>query len=485
MNGSSGVVFVQSHDDFGPDMMNVAYTFSLMRPGNALVYYNAYEHYDPNRTFPKPGRGDALGNFGSAITTLVDLRNRYGRGDYRERTIEKENYAFERSNAALVMLSNRNDSGYDSRTVSVEFGLGARLVELTGNAARANATMGAGTIPEVVEVMGTSSNRYVNARFLRNDGKDQGYLVYGLPTPKSAAGIEFSGSGVGSVIAGDTPPTFQGGETTAQTKAIQIANATSRLAEMQVITGNAFNVRLATQAVTLSGGYRDRSADGDTAMIRINEGLDLNGSGAVDVTTPGDVSYGFENFTTTRVTGYSQSNGNGLYEQAINAALLPEGMNFLTVRAYRQRSDGGPAVFSEFKDVLYVDRLKPESAFNQYLPFSGGTGNNDVWIKSTDGTADKVNIFQNVPATVSDATILAWVNAGQGATDVIDRDIFKTGFFGVPNGNNTYTVVTREITGNTNIQRITGRTPASGRGAGLGDLNFDSVRNAGDMSGTN
>jgi len=455
-----------------------------MRPGNALVYYNANEHYDPSRTFPKQGRGDALGNFGNTITTLVDLRNRYGRGDYRERFIEKENYAFERSNAALVMLSNRNDSGYDSRTVSVDFALGARLVELTGNAAKANATMGAGTIPEVVEVVGTSSSRFVNARFLRNNGKDQGYLVYGLPTPKSAAGIEFSGSGVGSVIAGDTPPTFQGGETTAQTTAIQIANATSRLAEMQVITGNAFTVRLATQAVTLSGGYRDRSADGDTAMIRINEGLDLNGSGAVDVTTPGDVSYGFENFTTTRVTGYSQSNGSGLYEQAINAALLPEGMNFLTVRAYRQRSDGGPAVYSEFKDVLYVDRLKPESAFNQYVPFSGGSGNNDVWIKSTDGTADKVNIFQNIPATVSDATILAWANAGQGATDKIDRDIFKTGFFSVPNGNNTYTVVTREITGNTNIQRITGRTPASGRGAGLGDLNFDSVRDAGDMSGT-
>jgi len=484
VNGSSGVVFVQSHDDFGPDMMNVAYAFSLMRPGNAVVYYNAYEHYDPFRSFPKPGRGDALGNFGSTITTLVDLRNRYGRGDYRERYIEKENYAFERSNASLVMLSNRNDSGFDSRTISVDFAVGDRLVELTGNAARANASMGAGTIPEVVEVQGTSSSRYVNARFLRNNGKDQGYLVYGLPSPKSAAGIEFSGTGVGPVIAGDDPPEFQGGETSSQTGSILVANAESRLASMRVINGNAFTVRLATQAVTLAGGYRDRSADGDTAMIRINEGLDLNGSGAVDVIAPGDVSYGFENFTTTRVTGYSQANGNGLYEQAINATLLPEGMNFLTVRAYRQRSDGGPAVYSDFKEVLYVDRLKPESSFDQYKPFSGGTGNNDVWIKSTDGTADKVHIFQNIPATVSDATILAWVNAGQGATDKIDRDIFKTGFFGVPNGNNTYTVVTREITGNTNIQRITGRTPASGRGAGLGDLNFDGVRDAADMTGS-
>ena len=482
VNGSSGVVFVQSHDDFGPDMMNVAYAFSLMRPGNAVVYYNAYEHYDPLRSFPKPGRGDALGNFGSTITTLVDLRNRYGRGDFRERFLEKENYAFERSGAALVMLSNRNDSGFDSRTLAVDFPLGSRLVELTGNAARGNAALGGSTIPEVVEVVGTASSRFVNARFLRNAGKDQGYLVYGLQTPKSAAGIEFSGSGVGPVIAGDDPPEFQGGETTAQTGAILVANAESRLSSMRVITGSAFTVRLATQAVTLAGGFRDRAADGDQAMIRINEGLDLNGSGAVDVTTPGDVSYGFENFTTTRLTGYSQTSGNGLYEQAINAALLPEGMNFLTVRAYRQRGDGGPAVYSDFKEVLYVDRLKPVSAFDQFKTFAGGAGNNDVWIKSTDGTADKVNVFQNVPASVSDATILSWVNAGQGATDKIDRDIFKTGFFGVPNGNNTYTIVTREITGNTNIQRITGRTPASGRGAGLGDLNFDGVRDAGDMT---
>ena len=77
-------------------------------------------------------------------------------------------------------------------------------------------------------------------------------------------------------------------------------------------------------------------------------------------------------------------------------------MNFLTVRAFRQRGDGGPAVYNDFKEVLYVDRLKPESAFDQYKPFSGGVGNNDVWIKSTDGTADRVNVFQNVAASVSD-----------------------------------------------------------------------------------
>jgi autotransporter-associated beta strand protein len=487
VNGSSGVVFVQSHDDFGPDLMNVAYAFSLMRPGNAIVYYNAYEHYDPLRAFPKPGRGDALGNFADTITTLVDLRSRYGRGDYRERLLEKENYAFERSGSALVMLSNRNDSGFDARSMSVDFALGSRLVELTGNAAQANLLSGTSTIPEVLEVVGSGSSRFVNARFLRNGGQDQGYLVYGLPTPRSAAGIEFSGPGAGPVIAGDAPPTFAGGETADETRTIMIANATSRLADLRVINGDSFTVRLATQAVTLPGGYRDRSADGDQAMLRINEGLDLNGNGGVDVVAPGDVSYGFENFTTTRVTGFSQADGNGLFEQAIDATLLPEGMNFLTVRAYRHRNpatggDGGPAAYSDFKQVLYVDRLAPESGFEAFQPFAGGAGNNDVWIKSPDGTADSMHVFQNVPAAVTEATILAWADAGQGAADRLDADVFKTGFFGVPKGNNTYSVVTREVTGNWSVRRFTGRMPDSGRGAGFGDLDSDGVWTAADLS---
>jgi alpha-amylase len=487
VNGSAGVVFVQSHDDFGPDLMNVAYAFSLMRPGNAIVYYNAYEHYDPLRAFPKPGRGDALGNFGDPITTLVDLRSRFGRGEYRERLVEKENYAFERSGSALVMLNNRNDAGFDSRSMAVDFALGSRLVELTGNAARANELSGSDTIPEVLEVVGSAGSRFVNARFLRNDGRDEGYLVYGLPTPQSTAGIEFSGPGAGPLIAGETPPEFAGGETADETRTIMIANAKARLADLQVIDGDAFTVRLATQAVTLPGGYRDRSADGDQAMLRLNEGLDLNGNGVVDVVAPGDVSYGFENFTTTRVTGFSQADGNGLFEQAIDATLLPEGMNFLTVRAYRHRNpatggDGGPAAYTDFKQVLYVDRLAPESAFEAFQPFAGGAGNNDVWIKSPDGTADTMHVFQNVPAAVDEATILGWADAGQGAADKIDADVFKTGFFGVPKGHNAYTVVTREITGNWSVRRFTGRMPDSGRGAGFGDLDADGVWTAADLS---
>ncbi len=485
INGSAGVVFVQSHDDFGPAMSNVAHAFALMRPGNALVYYNAQQYYDPARTFPKDGRGDALGNFGDTVTELVDLRNRYGRGDYRERLLEKENFAFERSAAALVLLSNRNDSGYDSRTVAVDFAPGTRLVELTGNAARVNATAGSTVIPEVLPV---ASNRTVSARFLRNDGKDQGYLVYGVATPASAAGLQFSGSGVGPVIQGDTPPVFQGGETSSQRAAILVANAKARLADLQVITGDSFTVRLATDAITLPGGFRDRSADGDQAMLRINGGVDLNGSGAVDVVAPDDVAYGFENFTTTRIPGFTQTDGRGLYEQVVDARTLPEGMNFVTARAFRHRNpssggDGGPAVYSDFRSVLYVDRLPAQSAFDSFRPTSGA-GNNEVWIRSVDGTADTVNVFRNVAAGVSDATLVAQANAGIGRADAVDRDMFKASFLALPAGNNSVAVVTREITGRTSVQRFTGLVPSNGRGAGFGDLNADGLVADADIAGT-
>jgi hypothetical protein len=62
--------------------------------------------------------------------------------------------------------------------------------------------------------------------------------------------------------------------------------------------------------------------------------------------------------------------------------------------------------------------------------------------------------------------------------------VFKTGFFGIPNGNNAITVVTREISGNTSVQRFTGLNPASARGAGLGDLNHDGAIGADDLAGT-
>ncbi|XAM01632.1 hypothetical protein OT109_09580 [Phycisphaeraceae bacterium D3-23] len=347
VNGSAGVTFAQSHDDFGPDMGNVAHAFLLMRPGNAVVYYNALEHGE-GRDFPKQGRGDALGNYGDSITTLTQIRNTHGRGDYRERWLEKENYAYERSGSALVLLSNRNDSGFDSRTLLVDQAPGTYLVELTGNAARWNAQVGSADIPEVVQVFSDNGNNKVNVRFLRNNGQDQGYLIYGLATPQSTNGIELTN--VSQILAGGTPDpgsTFE--------------NGTTRLTDLHVVTADTFDVSLATQQVNLLGSLRDPSADGDNALIRINGGIDLNDSGGVDFTAPGSVAYGFEQFTDTHDPGFFNADGDGLYSQTIDTTALPEGVNFITVRAFRHRDDGGPAVFSDFREVVYIDRLGARS----------------------------------------------------------------------------------------------------------------------------
>ena len=88
--------------------------------------------------FPKAGRGDALGGqYGEAITRLVNIRNSHGRGDYLDRTPsadEKEMLIFERSASSLTVLSNRMDGGFDSRTIQTNFAAGTPLIELTGNA---------------------------------------------------------------------------------------------------------------------------------------------------------------------------------------------------------------------------------------------------------------------------------------------------------------------------------------------------------------
>ena len=81
-NGSQGVAFARSHDELGAYLGNVAHAYMLMRPGNAIVYMNAKEFGD-QRDFPRGGRDDALGGFyGDAITTLVDIRNTHGRGNF-------------------------------------------------------------------------------------------------------------------------------------------------------------------------------------------------------------------------------------------------------------------------------------------------------------------------------------------------------------------------------------------------------------------
>ncbi len=490
-NGSQGVAFAQSHDEGGAHLSNVAYAYMLMRPGNAIVYFNG-KQFGPEREFPQDGRGDALGGmFGDTVTKLVNLRNTHGRGNYLDRTPgadEKEMLIYEREKSALVVLSNRLDSGFDSRTVQTSFNPGTWLIELTGNAA--NATIDPfNDFPELLQVQGDGT---VNLRVPRNVAADgtvhnTGYLIYGVSGPQGQMRLtNAAGSDITNVLAGSTPDFADTGDPDDDNDINNYNNGLTRLNDITVITDDTFKVRIETNAVNLLGIQRDADADGDFGVFRIDGGLDANGNGNVDHVTPGSVTYGFENFTDINQPGFFETSGDGLYEQTIDATQLSEGEHFITGRVFRHRNPGtggddGPAVYTDFRMGIYVDRLKPESVVESMQPFTAFPGDLDFFMRSTDQTADSVHLFLNEHEAVTDAELIARAQGGENQADRTDYDLFKRGFFGVGKGNNVFTLVTFERTGNVNVQRFVGQF-IDGRGLGFGDVDHDNGWDADDVN---
>lgn len=450
-NGSTGVMFVQSHDSFGPTLNNVAHAYMLMHPGNAVVYFNGKE-FGADRDFPKDGRGDALGGLhGDRLARLVEIRNTHGRGDFRERYLNKEIYVYERSNSALVVLSNRLDNHYSQRTVDVDFPWGTYLVELTGNAE------GDANIPKVLQVFNEEfeGQSKVNITVKPNNGGDGGYLIYGLATPQAPAGLQLTNV---SQVLSDPDPTAS-------------TNGTRRLSDWHVITADSFTASLQTVEVNLLGLIRDRDADGDNALVKLDGGRDINGNGQIDFRTPGGVTYGFEHFTTKHSDLYT--GGDGEFRQTISTVGLSEGVHFLEAIAFRHRDDGGPAVYSSFKKAIYVDRLPPESNLETFAPIQTGVNENRrATVRSVDQTADSVHVLVDLPAALSDDHVLGMVGAGNRASQ-IDRDLFTRDLTSLTHGNHVLTVVSFEPTGNRSILRLPGQFTSTIFGAGLGDLDHN------------
>jgi hypothetical protein len=389
-NGSQGVAFVSNQDVHPPYLDNVAYAYELLRPGNAVVYFNGHE-FGPGRNFPNDGRGDALGGlYGNTITTLVNIRDEYGIGNYVQRDLEKEVLIYERQDSALVALSNRLDSGYDSRTVQTSFAPGTPLIELTGNATDPNVDPD-GAIPPLLVV---NADGTVNLRVPRNRNDygaetDKGYVIYGPSGPQGQLLL----SGIDSVIQGETP--------TAAT------NGTARLSSIDVVTGSSFQVEMDTNAVNLLGFYRDHDADGDNALFKIDGGVDVTGQGFVS-THPGDVAYGFQQFQDESNSGYFSADGKGQYLQTIATSTLSQGMHYLTVRVFRHRADGGPPIFTDFRQAFFVDHTATASLAARFNPVASGVGN--------------VHDFSNLPAALGNARTPApagFAFAPRGVADIV------------------------------------------------------------------
>ncbi|MCS7033369.1 MAG: hypothetical protein NZ561_05155, partial [Phycisphaerae bacterium] len=465
-NGSQGVAFVQSHDDTGVTALpRVAHAYILMRPGDAVVYFNPQEFGPRGNNFPREGRLDALGGFyGQDITRLVNIRNTHGRGNYLPRVTEKELLAFERDRSAIVFLSNRGDVGFDTRAIQTGFAPGTRLIDLTGNATNPQVdptnvmpdvvTVGAGGIATLtVKRNGSAGTTAFN---------DQGYVIYGLPTPAGSLSV----TNVATTLVGATPSPSN--------------NATNILTSMDVITSSSFSVKLNTVPVVLPDSTIDPAAGGDRAYLKINGGINVNGNAGVDFVDPGSTRYGFENFVTKNSPLFL--GGDGEFIQTIDATALPEGPNYIEARAFRHRSDGGPDVFTSFRKVIYVDRVAPPSTIDSIVSLGGN--NRQVRVRSVDQTADRAHIFLNQPAIVTDTQILAAAQSGTNQAGQIDRDIFAFGFSNVGSGNHVIHTVLLEPTGNASVTKTTGVYIQTGRGLGLGDLNFSNAFEVSDINGT-
>lgn len=483
-DGSQGVAFVQSHDDTGAYLENVAYAYTLMRPGNALVYLNAEEY--GSTSFPQPGKDDALGGYyGNTITKLVDIRNSHGRGDFQERWLDdafnpngfSNVYVYERSNSAIVGLNSRNDSQILTRTVGTNFTAGDVLVELTGNAADSTIDPN-GVIPEVIRINGSGQ---ATISVPANAGHGRGYVIYGPATPQGSLVL----NGVSTVLAGETPSAGY--------------NGTDRLADIHVISSPTFDVRLSTSPVTLpapageSNPVREYDADGDNALFRIDDGYDLNGNTGIDYPTPGSVNYGFEEFTDTNVPGYIDDgfgvnigSGAGNYIQTIDASQLSEGRHYLTARAFRHRDPGETEIFKDFKETIYVDLLDPDSEVLSFEPFPAhplDTQDRDLIVRNPDGTANEMHMFLDLPANLTDAEILQLVQGGADEATQYDRDVWQRDMLNVSTGNHTATIVTIEPTGTAGIERVAGLYTFTRLGAGFGDLDSSRTLDVSDILG--
>ncbi|MCK4871460.1 MAG: hypothetical protein KAS72_01930 [Phycisphaerales bacterium] len=433
VNGTVGVKFVHSHDNGGAILDNVAFAYSILLPGRTIVYMNG-EQFGLAGEFPRPGRGDALGGaFGDTISTLVGLAKSHGRGYYYTRWLDQFTLVYERQNALLICLSSNNNEGFDTVTVDTGFVPGDLLVELTGHAGDAVIDP-TGQIPQVIEIDGSGQASVTVPRNMTGGVEHRsGYVVYGPATPQGVLTIVGASSTIPAEDPGPDPSTAE------------VMQA--RLSEIDVVSDPQFTIALQTTEVVLPDGYGvDDEAGGDSATLRINGGIDVTGEAFLS-TDPDDlVAYGYQEF----VTKHSPlaGGGDGEYRQDVDATLLPEGLNFIAVRAFRQRTSG-PALWTDFKRAVYIDLLGPEItlAVPQItyegvslltLPF------HTFEVTSLDSTADSVHLFINE----APGTDLLPLVGPDNALNRIDRDQFEKIQYGLPHGSLRVDLIALEMSGN-------------------------------------
>jgi alpha-amylase len=477
-NGTLGVTHVFSHDNGsagnggsvpplpGPDRYALPQNcYLLFRPGPAIIYHHSREFIDLYQFrgfWPREGNPTALGAQGAAINNdlvkLVQLSNGYARGEFNPlNSTDPVN----QSNADVLVFERRknvggtfvgncvvgvNDSyanGVQFRSVQVAFPAGTRLRELTGNSEDA-VVDSAGQIPQtlVVDVSQRVLLPVPNNRNAAGVAHHKGYVVYAPPAP----------SGTLSIV---------GASGTLATEAATVPSYKRRLTPMDVVTGSTFTLRLSTSRTDPLDAALD-----DFAAFRIDQGFrDFNASGGVDFGSTDAFLPGFERFLTT----FSPLHGNpgltnGTYEQVINTSLLSEGPHYISAICFRNRASGTDPIYTDFRKVIYVDRLPPTVTLEDAaVPISNPVGT--FRITTTDRTVNSVHLLLNPPA----GDPLSQVSEANRAPRH-DRFEWRRTLSGLRFGANTVVVVAFETNGRSSVSTYTVNATT-----GSGDLNADGL----------
>lgn len=465
-DGTLGVNHVFSHDNGSvgdgnsvpadPTLRQMALpmnAYVLLRTGQGYIYQNELGISRPSGNFsPRNGvplalgRDRATGQPDDTITTLVRLANEVGRGDiditsFTDPVVPNINdvMVFERRKSGgpanvLVGVSDRRDAGFQTRNVVTNFPVGTRLHEQTGNAADP-AIDPTNQIPEVITV---GANGRVTVSVPNNvssaGSHEKGFVVYTPALPTGTLTV--------SNVTGQLP-----------LELAFLPQHKKRINRIDVVQGTTFDIEL----VTTQTDPMDPSTD-DNALFKINQGYkdyngngsvdfpvglqDFNGNGVLEFPSEQTVTGGFEQFVTQNQPLFGSGGSQGVYRQTIDASMLEEGFNYITVNAFRHRTDGGDPIFRQFREVIYLDNAPPGIEFvdpPSVIETSGLT----MQFHATDRTATNVVAMANLAPGV-DA-----VEFGRTQPSAVRKDRYdwEFSFLGLPHGPNTVTVVAYEESG--------------------------------------
>lgn len=456
-NGSAGVNHTHSHDngtngDGGtrPGLPTLrqqgffANAYVLLRRGPAIIYHNARGVNRATFDFwPREGISLALGWDPQAnapddrVARLVDIRREYARGDMQflnstdpVNSSIADVLVFERRTPGgsgqgnlLVAVNDRYDAGVQVRSVRTGFPAGTRLHELTGAA-------GDSLIDpdnQIAPVLVVDSNQRVLITVPNNTSRlgehHHGYVAYGPAVPTQS--VQFTN--VSGTIAAD---------------ASTLPLDRRRMTSVPVISADTFEI----QVTTARTDALDPNTD-SRAFFMFNEGFfDANGNGQIDIPSGNaDVAgVGFERFlTVNRPLAFFPGDGVGTYRQVISTRVLPEGYNYLKVRAVRLRGSGQDPLFSEERRVVYIDRLPPDASFVSLPASVTNTDQVQVNVRLNDRTGRTVFIVPNV-APGADLAPFAVLN--NQATQ-LDRFEFRRTLAGLRHGFNDVVAIVREDSG--------------------------------------